>query len=486
MAQLRQELFFAVRWPFIARYFGQFCLIIAVLNLMTLAAALLEGQFSLAVAYALIVLGLIAGGWLLTRIKVAGRMQMNEAMVLVVLVFLAVPLVTALPLVVSGIPFADALFETISAATTTGLSTLGPVEQRPMTLAFARAWMQWYGGLGIVVFSLALIVRPGMSARRLSSPDLPDDLAGGTRAHARRVLLVYGLLTLGSLLSWILLGGQPLTGLLYTLSAVSTGGFAPTAGSFADLPGLKLAWLVTVATLAGALPLALYHRAGRRGWREFTHNLEVRALLVAGLTITLIFGGNLWLRGMDLPDVLRHAPLMALSAQTTSGFSSLDPGGLDAASKAILILAMATGGSVGSTAGGFKILRLLILFGLFYRCLKMLSVPPDTVVDQRLDKHKIEAKEIQDALMIILMFVGVVFFSWFMFLSYGYPALDALFEVVSATGTVGLSSGLTRATLPVPLKLTLCVDMLLGRLEFVAWLVFFYYRTWFGRKRGSS
>lgn len=485
MAQLRQELFFAARWPVIARYFGQFCLIIAVLNLVTLTAALLDGQFTVAACYALIIIGLFGGGWLLARIKVEGRMQMNEAMALVVLVFLAVPLVTALPLTMSGIPFVDALFETISAATTTGLSTLGPVELRPVTFAFARAWMQWYGGLGIVVFSLAIIVRPGISARKLSSTDLPDDLAGGTQVHARRILLVYGSLTVGSLLVWLVMGGSPLPGLLYILSAVSTGGFAPTAGSLADLAGLRLAWVVTVATLAGALPLALYHRAASKGWRELGHSLEVRALLAAGLIISLVLAANLWLRGMDLSAVLKHAPLMALSAQTTSGFSSLDPGGLDDASKAILILAMATGGSVGSTAGGFKILRLLILFGLFYRCLKALSVPPNAVVEQSLGKRKIEANEIQDALMIILMFVGVVFFSWCMFLAYDYPPLDALFEVVSATGTVGLSSGLTQAALPVPLKLTLCLDMLLGRLEFVAWLVFFYYRTWFGRKRGS-
>ena len=485
MAPLRQELFFAVRWPVIGRYFGQFCLIIALLNLVTLTVALLDGQFLIALCYALIVLGLFGGGWLLTRVKATDRIQMNEAMSLVALVFLVIPLVTALPLTVSGIPFPDALFETISAATTTGLSTLGPVEERPLTFAFARAWMQWYGGLGIVVFSLALIVRPGVSARKLSDMDLPDDLAGGTRAHARRVLIVYAILTVGSLLLWVVLGGAPLQGLLYTLSAVSTGGFAPTSGSFADLAGLRLAWTVTLATLAGALPLALYYRASRKGWREFLYSLEVRTLLAAGMGITLLLGANLWLRGMDLSGVLRHAPLMALSAQTTSGFSSLTAGDLDAASKAILIVAMATGGSVGSTAGGFKILRLLILFGLFYRYLKTLSMPPDAVVDQRLGKRRIDAEEIHEALMIILIFIGVVFISWFMFLAYGYPALDGLFEVVSATGTVGLSSGLTQAGLPVPLKLTLCADMLMGRLEFLAWLVFFYHRTWFGRKRGS-
>lgn len=485
MAQARKELFFAVRIRFIAHYCGQFLLVIAALNLVTLAVALINSDRDIAISYAAVVTGLWLLGLLLSRIKTHGHMQMNEAMVLVALVFIVVPLITAIPLLISGIPFIDALFETISAATTTGLSTLGPVGQRPITFMFARAWMQWYGGLGILVLSLALIVRPGISALRLSSLDAPDDLVGGTRAHARRVFYVYSVLTACGLLAWLLLGGSPGEGVLYILAAVSTGGFAPTDGSFADLPGLRLAWVATLTTISGAIPLALYHNVWRTGWRTLLGNVELRSLLVACAVMTCLLGGSLWAQGMDLSGVLRHAPLMAISAQTTSGFSSLDPAALDAGSKTTLILAMAMGGSVGSTAGGFKLLRVVILFGLLYRCLKSMSLPSDAVVDQRLGARRIEATEVQDALMIIIMFIMVVFFSWIPFLTYGYAPLDALFEVVSATGTVGLSSGITQAGMPAGLKLILCADMLLGRLEFVAWMIFFYHRTWLGRKRGN-
>jgi trk system potassium uptake protein TrkH len=485
MTQPKKELFFAVRLRLIAHYSGKFFLIIAALNLVTLTVALINSDTTIAASYAAIVGLLFCVGFVLSRLKIYGQMQMNEAMVLTALVFITVPLITALPLMVSGIPFIDALFETVSAVTTTGLSTLGPVGQRPMTFIFARAWMQWYGGLGIVVLSLALIVRPGMSALRLSSLDVPDDLVGGTHAHARRVFYVYGVLTSCGLLAWLLLGGRPMEGLLYVFAAVSTGGFAPTDGSFADLSGIRLAWVVTLTTLCGAIPLALYHTAWRKGWHELLHNLELRALLATCAVMTCLLGGSLWTHGMGLASVLVHAPLMAISAQTTSGFSSLAPGTLDAGSQTVLILAMAMGGSVGSTAGGFKLLRVLILFGLLYRFLKSMSVPPDAVIDQRLGARRIEATEVQDALMIILMFIMVVFFSWVPFLVYGYAPLDALFEVVSATGTVGLSSGITQASTPTLLKLILCADMLLGRLEFVAWMVCFYHRTWFGRKRGK-
>lgn len=485
MSQARQELFFAIRLRVIAPLCGQFFLVIAALNLVPLVLSLLVSDLSIAASYAVIIAILLCVGLLLCRIRSVERIQMNEAMVLAALIFLVVPLLTTIPLMVDGAPFIDAFFETVSAATTTGLSTLGPIESRSLSLTFARAWMQWYGGLGIVVLSLALVVRPGMAALRLASLDAMDNLVGGARAHARRVISVYTVLTICGITGWLLLGGKPITGLLYVLSAVSTGGFAPTNGSFADLPGLHFVWIVTLVSLSGAVPLALYHRAWLNNWREFLKDRELLALLVVSLLMTGLFGGMLWARGMEISEVLRHAPIMTLSAQSTSGFSSLDPGSLDAGSKSVLILAMAMGGSVGSTAGGFKMLRVLILFGLFYRLLKSLSVPPHAVVEQRLGGRRIEANEVQDALLIILLFIGVVFCSWLPFLVSGYPPLDALFEVVSATGTVGLSCGITGASLPSSLKLTLCADMLLGRLEFVAWMVFFYYRTWFGRKRGS-
>jgi len=485
MVVSRYELFYSVRLRVLCHYLGWFSIIVAGLNLLTLIVAVLAGEYRIAGSYALIIVALMVGGFLLSRIKLPGQMQMNEALVLVALIFLVVPTVMTIPQVLTGIPFIDALFETISATTTTGLSTLGAIEQRPVTFQFARSWMQWYGGLGIIVFSLVLIVRPGMSALRLAQLDAPDDLVGGTRAHARRVLFVYGSITLGGILLWVLLGGSPLPGVLYIFSAVSTGGFSPTSGSFADLNHPHLAWLVTLISIAGAIPLALYHQSWKKNWRLFIDNVEMRALLAAGLTFSLVLVVSLMAQGRSLDQALWHGPLMAFSAQTTAGFSSLNVSLLSAGDKMTLVLAMMLGGSVGSTAGGFKLLRLLILFGLLFRCLKSLTVPAHTVIDQRLGQRRIEAQEVQDALMIILVFGGVVLFSWLPFLFYGFAPLDSLFEVASATGTAGLSSGITQAGLPTPLKLVLCADMLLGRLEFVVWLLFFYPRTWFGRKRGS-
>lgn len=481
------EVSYPARMRVIGRYFGQFCLIVALLTLVPFAVALVEGQTSVILRYAGVIAALAGGGWLLSRLRVGGRIQVNEAMVLAACVFLAIPLVMTVPMMGTGLGFVDALFETVSAATTTGLSTVTGLDEMPATFHFARSWMQWYGGLGIVVLSLAIMVRPGLAAKRLAMTGPPEeDLVGSTRVHARRVLLVYIALTGTGYLAWLLLGGGAWDGLLFIMPAVSTGGFAPSGGSLADLDGLRLAWVVTLTSLAGALPLAYYHTATRKGVGYFFRSFHVR--LVFAVILFSVAGAACcfyWLDGMTWRETAVHAPLMAISAQSTAGFSSMAAGDLEPASKLFLILSMTVGGGIGSTAGGVKVLRLFILFGIMRRVLQGMSVPPQTVLSTRVRGRKVGEGEVQDALMVILVFAGVVFLSWMPFLAYGYPPLDALFEVVSATGTVGLSSGITAPELPTALKLVLCADMLLGRLEMVAWLVLFYPRTWFGRRRSE-
>lgn len=478
-------LVYAVRLRVIARYFGQFCLLIALLTLAPLLVAIFTGETAVAWSYLGVILLLVGVGWACTRLPEPKRLQINEAMLLAALVFLWTPLLMTIPLMIAGIPWLDALFETVSAATTTGLTTLATVEDKPAVFLFARAWMQWYGGLGIVVLSLALVMRPGLAALRLAETVPPeDDLVGGSRIHARRVLKVYVIMTAAGILVWVVLGGSAWTGLLYVLAAVSTGGFAPTDGSLVDLPGVRLAWMVTVLCLSGAVPLALYHTAWRRGWHRFVKNVELRYLLLAaGLVSILLACCMVFSGGMNWEQAAYHAPLMAVSAQTTAGFSSLSPGELDAASQLVLIGTMAVGGGIGSTAGGFKLLRLVILYCLLVRYIKQVSAPASAVIDIRVGERKLGRDEALDALLLIGLFGGAVLISWMPFLAYDFSPLPALFEVVSALGTVGLSSGVSAPDLPGPLKLVLCADMLLGRLELVAWLLIFYPRTWFGQRR---
>lgn len=474
-----------VRARVVLKYSGQLALMLAVLTLAPLLVALAHGEYALALRYLTLVVLLSLGGAALARLTVPPQMQANEALTIIALAFLASPLLMSWPMASTGIPYPDALFEAISGVTTTGLSTLGGHQERPVSFLFARAWMQWYGGLGIVVLSVALLMGHQAAARRMVEPvSTGETVVAASRTYARRSLAVYLTLTaLGLLVLWPLTG-DGYTALLHTLAAISTGGFSTFDNSLAGLDSRPAAIVVLILASCGAMSLSLYYRASHGSWRGALTDPELRALLFIGTLVggLLILLG--WHNGMEQPWY--HGLMLAFSAQTTAGFSTLEVAALDPTSQAILILAMLTGGSIGSTAGGIKLLRLLILLRLVQLTLRRVTMPAHAVVEPWLGGHRLENDDLLRALVLILLFVMLIALSWLPFLAYDYDPLQALFEVVSASGTVGLSTGISRPDLEPLLKGILCFDMLAGRLEIVALLVVLYPRNWIGRRGESS
>jgi trk system potassium uptake protein TrkH len=244
---------------------------------------------------------------------------------------------------------------------------------------------------------------------------------------------------------------------------------------------------VTLVVLAGAISFPLYYRAWQGGVGVLSSDAGVRAFITLGVAAVILLAISLaFVGGRPWDEAITQAPIIALSAQTTSGFTSLPIAGLDPASKLVLIFTMFIGGDSGSTAGGIKIVRSLLVLRLFQLVLLRTVLSPHAVAETRIGGRQIDATEMQAVLAIVLLYVMVIALSWVPFVAAGFDPLDALFEVVSATGTVGLSTGLTSPALPAALKLVLCIDMLMGRLEIVAVLVLFYPRTWFGRRAEAS
>ncbi len=466
---------YAVRLPVVGKYLGQLALLLAALTAMPLAVALSLGEDALAFRLGMVMALLIIGGVLPARLPPPARIQENEAFAVVGLAYLLGPLLMAYPLMASGIPFADALFEATSGLTTTGLSTLASVEDKTPGFFFIRAWFQWFGGLGIAVLSVALVMGHHVAARRLFQPEAEEaTLVTTARTHARRVLAVYSLLTLVAFLALWPAQGEAFTALLHALAAVSTGGFSRFDQSLAGSPPAAAA-AVTAASVAGAIALPLYFRAYLAGPAALFRDVEVRALLALGLGASILL--LIWL---PLPQAL----FLAFSAQTTAGFTNA-PQALPPGVQGVLILAMFTGGASGSTAGGIKLLRLLVFFQFLRAALLRSGAPEHAVVHPILGGQPLEDRDGARALLVIVLFAATALLSWLPFVALGYDALDALFEVVSAMGTVGLSSGIAGPGLPTGLKLLLCADMLLGRLEVLALLVVCYPRTWFGKRRAT-
>jgi trk system potassium uptake protein TrkH len=481
MGAQASELSYAVRPWVLAVYIGQLCLVAAALTLPPLLFAVFEADLDVCLRYAVVIAVFGAPVLFLKRLREPKRIQTNEAMVIAAIIFVLVPAATTWPLMGAGLSFTDALFEAVSGVTTTGLTTLDTVADKPAHFLFARSWMQWYGGLGFVVLSLALVVRAGSATKELSVVEnREEDLVGGTKTYARRVFRIYALMTLVAGIAVVLTGVSPFEGLLYALAAVSTGGFSPLDESLAPLAGSFAPAVVLLACVAGAVPLAFYYQVRRPGWRKTFGFLQTVALAIfIGVAATIL---SLWFAWRGNAPAWWHAPLLIFSAQSTAGFSTVDPANLDAASKLLLMIAMFTGGGAGSTAGGIKLIRTLIIGKLLMLLLFRTSLTPHAVARKQLHGRTLDGGECQEAMLVVLLFLGVIVFSWSAFLLGGYDPIDSLFEVVSAVGTVGLSTGITGPDLPGVLKAVLCVDMLLGRLEILAWLVLIYPRTWIGRR----
>jgi len=483
---------YASRGLAVARYLGEFCRALAWVAVVPAAFAATIGDWSFAGRAAVAGVLLAGGGQALMRLPSVRSLQLNEAMVIVALGYLVCALLMSWPLASAGIAAIDAVFHSVSAITTTGLSTAGRAEALPRSFVFTQAWMQWCGGLVVVVLAL-LMMEPGPAARRLSDAEHEEsDLASGTRQRARWALLIYSSFTALGFVILLSLGTGWFDALVHTLAAVSTGGFSSHDDSIAGLRGLPVQVAVMLLAIAGAVPLARYRALarGRGGLGTrlagfFDH--ETRALLglmliaSALLALTMIAA-----HGVPWRSALVDAPLLAVSAQSTAGFTPVEVGALEDASKAILIAAMFIGGGVGSTAGGIKVLRLLLLLKIFGQAIRRPGLPPHAVATLRIDGQPVGESGLLQAVGVVGCFAGVLVVSWFAFLLYGHDAVDALFEVVSATGTVGLSAGLSTPSLEPVLKLVLCLDMWMGRLEVLAVLVLFSRRTWFGRRAPLS
>jgi trk system potassium uptake protein TrkH len=277
-------------------------------------------------------------------------------------------------------------------------------------------------------------------------------------------------------------GLDPFEALLHTFSALSTGGFSTRSESCAAF-GWAPRLVISAGCLAGAVSLSLWDRVRRRGAGAVLGDVELRALFAAALVLALGLFAVLWqVQGLALPEALRQAAFLAVSAQTTSGFSTTEIAELVPAAKLLLMLGMFTGGSAGSTAGGVKLLRVLVVIAVLRWIVLRLRMPGHAVAAPRLGGEPVTAGDAERVLGLVAAYAAVSVLSWLAFLLHGYDPLDALFEVTSALGTVGLSTGITSSGLEGALKGVLCLDMLAGRVEFIALLVSLAPRTWLGRR----
>lgn len=457
---------------------GRILLVEAALLLLPMAVALGYGESP--VPYLLpAALLVLCGGLLSFKKPRQASLFARDGLAVVALAWIAVSLFGALPFYISGSieSFVDCFFETVSGFTTTGATILTEVESLNRGILFWRSFTHWVGGMGVLVFITMLSGSTDRSMNILKA-EMPGPVKGKltprTRDTARVLYLLYFLIT-AVLVGMLLLGGMPLfDSLVHAFGTVGTGGFGIRADSIASYSPY-IQGVITVFMILCGINFNLYYLLLLRQWRaalrsdELWTYLGLAALATGVITLDLrgVYGG--------LGTCLRQAAFQVGSVLTTTGYATADFNVWPGLSRAILFALMFIGGCAGSTAGGLKVSRAMILLRTIRREINRL-VHPRRVTAVRCD-GKALSSEVQRGVSIYFALYCLCILVTFLCLS-GEPfSLETnLSAVVSCFNNVGPGLGAvgpagSYAGYSVLSKLLLSAAMLMGRLEIYPMLV---------------
>ena len=429
-----------------------------------------------------------AAGFILSCKKPAHRsMYAKEGFVIVALSWILMSLFGALPFIFSGyIPsFADALFETVSGFTTTGASVLSDVEALPRSLLFWRSFTHWIGGMGVLVFLAAILPMAGGSTMHLVRAESPgpsvSKLVPKVQSTAKILYSIYIVLTLLEI-GLLLLGGMNFFDSVTTsFGTAGTGGFGIHNDSIAGFsPYCQV--VIIVFMLIFGVDFALYHLLLLRKIRPFFQSAEFKTYV--GIVICAILLITLNTRGLfaSFGETLRHSAFQVASIITTTGYATTDFDLWPEFSKTILVMLMFIGACAGSTGGGIKVSRILILLKSIIKEIRI-CVHPRNTIKISLSGRPV-AHETVRAVNVFMASYLVIFAFSLLLISVDNFNFTSNFTAVAATinnigpglGAVGPTQNF--AGFSAFSKLIFCFDMLVGRLEIFPLLVLFSPSSW--------
>lgn len=451
----------------VASYLGLILEINGILTLIPLFVSALSAD-GLYLPFIVAALLSFLSGLALDRRFQKSDLTLGSAVVIAALSFILISLIGSIPFMAS-VPPADALFESISGFTTTGLTVVDP-ETLPVSLLFWRSFTQWIGGAGILVIFLALVGSPGMSSYYLyKAQEGGERIEAGVRHTVRKIFIIYLSYTFLGILLYALAGMPLFDSVLVSFSSVSTGGFTPKSASIGAYGSPLIEAVAVLMMVLGATSFFVHSRLWQRRLRDYVTNPETRFFWA----ILALFIPLLALSLLSLGDALRHGVFNAFSALTGTGFTTLSGSIIPGTSKFLIILLMIVGGYAGSTAGGLKLVRSGIIMKSFAWLGKKISLPEEAVVPMKFGDRAIKYRELTIIALFVNIYLIIMFLSTIALTFMGYTPIDSLYQVASAEGTVGLStldiSGMNPAG-----KGILMANMLLGRLEIFPFLTLIY------------
>jgi len=422
-------------------------------------------------------IGAVVGGGTLVVLRDAPDLRIREGFAVVAFGWLCVGLLGAFPFWLSGqIPsFTDAAFESISGFTTTGASILTDIESHSHGTLFWRALSHWLGGMGIVLLAVAILPLLGVGGMQLYRAEVPgpvaERLTPRIRETAKLLWAVYFLLTVLEIAALMIAGMGPFDAICHSFATMATGGFSNHNASVGGYSSSAVEWIIIVFMLLAGTNFSLHYLALTGRLRVYHKDEEFRFYLSIILVCTLLLAGVLTVNHFYSAwhDTVRHTLFQVISILTTTGFGTSDYLLWPPVAHALLLILMTVGGCAGSTGGGIKVMRVLILLRhAKLELLKMLH--PRGVFTLWFNNRALSPSLITNVLGFFLLYM-VVYIAGVLILTFGGRDL-----VTSVGATAATTSNY--ALLMDWEKWLLVLFMLIGRLEIFTVLVLFLPGAW--------
>ena len=472
---------------------GRISQIAALLLLIPAVVALIYGESKQFFAFFITAVAAFVIGFIVRLLtKTKNRViYAKDGFAITALAWIVMALIGALPFVITReIPsYVDAIFETVSGFTTTGASIITNVETMSRSMLFWRSFTHWIGGMGVLVFVMAIIPNFTDRSIHIMRAEMPGPIIGKlvprVKDTAKILYLIYIFLTVLQTVL-LLLGGMPFyDSIVHTFGTAGTGGFGIKADSIASY-NPYCQWVIAIFMLLFGVNFNLYYLLLLRRIRTALKSSELWCYISIALVSVVIITANIMPIYKNFADSLRQSVFQVASIISTTGFVTTNFDSWPGLSKAILLLLMFSGACAGSTAGGLKVSRTVMLFKSVGKELRKMLHPRSVA------KIHFEGKSVEDSTLnsVSTYFViyMICFFAMFLLISFEPFGMETNFSAVAACfnnvgpgfAAVGPASNYSAYT--DFSKIVLSFAMLLGRLEIFPIIIFFSPRAWMKKK----
>ncbi|MGD8368617.1 MAG: TrkH family potassium uptake protein [Desulfobacterales bacterium] len=477
-------------WRYILSIIGFLVLMLGAAMLLPLFVSLYYGEkgtLAMAISTAITVAS-GGGGWFAFKKYRSENVTPREGMAIASLGWAAVGFFGALPFWLSGTcSFIDAFFESVSGFTTTGASIYADPQGLFHGLLFWRSLIQWLGGMGIIVLSIAILPFLGVGGMQLYKAEVPspvpDKLKPRIRETAMILWKVYLLFTLVQILM-LMFGGMSLfDAVCHTFTTMPTGGFSTKTASVAHFDSVYLDTVFIVFMLIAGINFSLHYQMLLGKPLALWKDPECRFFLAVFGVMTAVVSFDVWRTVYPgIGESIRYGAFQVASIVTTTGYATADYETWPALSKLILLLAMFIGASAGSTGGGMKCLRVMLYFKFCYKELFRL-VHPHAVSRVKLGGKTVPEDVMHSILGFLGLYTGLFVLSALLLAALGVDFITSFASVAACIGNIGPGLGGVGPTdnyalIPYLGKWVLIFCMLLGRLEIYTLIILVVPEFW--------